>query len=211
MIKAIIFDLDGVIANTQQYHAQIESEILNRFGIKISLEEVTKRFAGVRTKDFLKSLLEEKKVDFNIDDIMTEKRQRINYVCSKELKSIPGVVDLIKAIYDAGLRLAVASASSDDFVRMVLEKLEIIKYFSIVVSADEVGKGKPNPDVFLLAAQKLLVSPEDCVVIEDSYNGMQAAKAAGMKCIGLTNDKTAPANLIISSFDEININIIKNL
>ena len=211
MIEAIIFDLDGVIADTQQYHAQIESEILNRFGVVVGPEEITKKYAGIRTEDFLKQLLADKQIDFDIKKIMAEKWQRINEICRTKLVEVPGSSFLIKTAYNSNLKLAVASASSADFVRMVLRKLKIIKYFSVVVSADEVGSGKPNPDVFLLAAGKLLVSSQNCVVIEDSLNGMMAAKAAGMKCIGLTADKQAPANLIISSFAELDINKIKSL
>lgn len=211
MIKAIIFDLDGVIADTQQHHAQIESEILNRFGVVVSPEEITKKYAGIRTEDFLKQLLAGKKVDFDIKKIMAEKWQRINEICRTKLVEVPGASSLIKTAYNSNLKLAVASASSADFVRMVLKKLKIIKYFSVFVSADEVGKGKPNPDVFLLAARKLLVSSQNCVVIEDSLNGMLAAKAAGMKCIGLTKNKKAPADLIINSFVELDINKIKSL
>lgn len=211
MTKAIIFDMDGVIADTQGYHAQIESEILNRFGVKIGPEEITKKFAGVRTEDFIKFLLAERQIAFDIKEIMQEKWRRINAVCGEKLESMPGVIDLIKSAHNAGLKLAVASASSKDFIRMVLSKLEIADYFLAVVSADEVVNGKPSPDIFLLAAQELSIQPADCVVIEDGVNGMIAAKAAGMRCLGLTNDKQAPADIVVSNFSEISIEIIINL
>ena len=211
MIQAIIFDMDGVIADTQMHHAQIESEILSQFDIMISPEEITKRFAGVRTEDFFKELLIKKQVDFDIKVLMAEKWRKINEVCNKELNSIPGVVGLIKEAVRSEIKLAVASASSHDFICMVLDKLKIKDYFSEIVSAYEVERGKPQPDIFLLAAKKLGIVPELCVVIEDGVHGMNAARAAGMKCIGLTNDKTAPADLIINNFSEINIDTIKNL
>lgn len=210
-MKAIIFDFDGVIADTQEKHAKIESAILERYGIIISPGEITKRFAGVRTEDFLRQLLETKEIKFDIKKIMEEKWERIFDECNKDLKTIPGVEAFIKKADERRIKMAVASASSKEFVQKILLKLNLSEYFEDIVSAYEVEKGKPDPDVFLLAARNLGVEPEYCLVIEDGIHGMNAAKTAGMKCIGLTGNKKASADLIVNNFFELDFDKLINL
>lgn len=212
MIKAIIFDMDGVISDTNQIHAQIESELLKLFNINISEEEIIAKYSGVRTDHFFRKLLQQNNIEHDVGELINDKHHKfISKLEQEGAKSIPGVVKLIGELQKIGFKLAVASGSEKRLVKLILEQVGVIDKFDEIISAEEVTHGKPHPDIFLLAAEKLSVSPEECVVIEDSINGMQAANAAGMKCIGLTNDKQMPADIIISSFSEISIETIKNL
>jgi HAD superfamily hydrolase (TIGR01549 family) len=110
-----------------------------------------------------------------------------------------------------GFPLAIASASIKSFINLVVKELGLENIFDVLVSSTEVAKGKPAPDIFLLAAKKLGADPENCIVIEDGIKGMEAAKNAGMKCIGLVADKNGayPADILVNSLTEIKIDYFR--
>ncbi len=213
MVKAVIFDMDGVISDTQKIHSAIESEILNRYGINLTSDQITDRYAGVRTTQFFKELLDEKKATYDLKELINEKWKKMKELSEKEVDAIPGSIEFIKDLHKNNIPLAVASSSHFDYVQTVLEKLEIIDMFQVIVSGDQVNKGKPDPESFLLAAKKINTNPEDCLVIEDGKSGMLAAKSAGMKCIGLVNDKHKdyPADILITDMHELSPQYIKTI
>ncbi|MDD2753287.1 MAG: HAD family phosphatase [Candidatus Portnoybacteria bacterium] len=213
MVKGIIFDMDGVISDTQKLHAAVEAKILNRFGVNITPEELTRKYSGVRTGEFFDVLLKQQGAAYDLDGLMKEKWGEMAKLASLGVDEIPGSVDLIKRLYEEKYPLALASASTSDYVHSVLEALKITPYFSAVVSGDMVANGKPDPESFLLAASKIGVAPQDCVVIEDGINGMEGAKRANMFCIGLVKDKNGlyPTNNLIMSLSEITSDYLKNL
>jgi HAD superfamily hydrolase (TIGR01509 family) len=199
MIKAIIFDMDGVISDTQKLHSQVESQLLARHGIKISPKEISKKYSGVRTKEFFEDLLKGKNCD--LDELIDMKWKEMKKLASLNADEIPGAIKLIKKLRNEGFVLAVASASNLDYVKTILNSLNIIPYFKTIVSGDMVSKGKPDPESFLLAAKKINLNPKECLVIEDGISGMEAAKKAGMNCIGLVSDKNRSYptfNLVLS-------------
>lgn len=214
MIKAVIFDMDGVISDSQKQHSLLESKLLARLGIKISPKEITRRFAGVRVKDFFSKLLADKGIEADIDALVLEKRQAIvDLVKDEGTDPIPGIFELIARLEKAKIKLAVGSASSLELVGVILGTLDLQENFPIRASGQEVTNGKPAPDIFLLASDRLGVDPEQCLVIEDGVSGMEAAKAANMKCVGLVEKKKGkyPADIIVTSLDEITIDLIKGL
>ena len=204
-IKAVIFDMDGVISDTQVLHSKVETELLGRYGVKITPDEITKKYSGVRTTEFFHDLLKGKSVD--IDLLLEEKWGRMINLAKISVPEIEGSINLINSLKEAGFHLAVASASRIDFIKIVLVQLGICDKFDYVVSADEVKNGKPAPDVFLLAAEKLNVKPEECIVIEDGISGMEGAKNAKMKCVGLVSDLRGeyPADILITSLNDFKI------
>lgn len=211
MVNAVIFDMDGVISDTQSLHAKAESEILKRYGVNLSPEEITKRYAGVKTSEFTKKLLDEVNQHPDIDALMKEKWDAMHELAKKEVIPINGSQQLIKELHNNNFKLAVASASSKEYVNLVLTQLGVISYFGAVVSADDVKHGKPSPEIFLLAATKIGAQPKDCLVIEDGISGMIGAKSAGMKCVGLVpnkNSKDYPADILVTNLKEI---ILDNL
>jgi len=213
MIKGIIFDMDGVISDTQKLHAQIESKLLSRFGIKLSPEEISKKYSGVRTRDFFNELLQTQKQAYNVDELMAEKWQEMRKFAAESIDPMPGAIELIKKLAAGKYPMAVASASNIDYVKTVLETLDIYSYFSALVSGDMVSKGKPDPESFLLAAIKINIAPENCLVIEDGVSGMQAAKNANMYCIGLVKnkDENYPTKNLVLSLSEINSDYLENI
>ena len=213
MINAVIFDMDGVISDTQKLHAKVESTILAGFGIHLSPEEITMRYAGVRTREFLSDLLNAQEKPYDIEALLEEKWSIMEKLAGEEVEEIPGSVALINDLRERGVPLAVASASNLAYVRTVLQKLGVFEKFQAVVTGDMVQKGKPDPESFLLAAEKLGVAPSECLVIEDGISGMEAARRASMHCIGLVEnlDKDYPTKNLVTSMKDISFSYIQTL
>ncbi len=213
MIKGVIFDMDGVISDTQKLHSKVESELLGRYGIQMTPSEITSNYSGVRTKDFFDDLLKKQDKDYDLDLLMKEKWLQMEIFAAKAIDSVSGSIELIQKLSSKGYSLAVASASNLNYVQTVLKKLGVFDHFSYIVSGDMVVKGKPNPESFLLASSKIKISPEKCLVIEDGVSGMKAAIAGGMKCIGLVKDKNKvyPTKYLITSLSEITLDYINQI
>lgn len=215
MIKAIIFDLDGVISDTEELQSSVEVGILKKYGIKMSSSEITEKYAGVSEKEWMKKVLDDCGVSVDISIVVKEKWDRLMALKKNSILPIAGAPGLINELKIQKFKLGVASASIMKFIKHVLSELQLEDKFDTITSAEEVEFGKPNPAVFLLTARRLKVQPEECVVIEDGINGMVAAKKAGMKCIGLVSkngaSRTYPADLIVNSLKELTIDQIRRL
>lgn len=213
MAKAVIFDMDGVISDTQKHHSIVESDILSKYGVTITPEEITRRYAGTRSKDMFKELLanEGKSIDC-VETMYQEKTRMMQSIGA--IEPIPGSIELITGLYQAGFPLAVGSASKTSFIDHVLSSLNIKQYFTAVVSGETLLRSKPDPEIFLVAARKIDTKPEDCVVIEDSYQGMTAAKRGNMMCIGLVSKidyDLFPTKNQVLSLKDVSVDYIRNL
>lgn len=206
MNKAIIFDMDGVISDTQSLCAVAESQALAEWGIAMSPEEISRRFAGIRSREWLAQILAENGRSLDECEPLAHRRwELVQEQVVGNIREIPGSVSLIRMLASRHIPLAVASASRRAFIDKVLSTLGITECFQVIVSTDDVARGKPDPESFLTAAARLGVEPSDCTVIEDAINGMLAAKAAGMRCIGLVSDFSLdyPADIVCGSHVEI--------
>ncbi|MDD5145243.1 MAG: HAD family phosphatase [Candidatus Pacebacteria bacterium] len=212
MIKAVIFDMDGVISDTQKLHASIEVDLLKKYGVFVTAEEITKNYNGLPDKVFFEKIFKAYNVLADIDSIRKEKWEKMMVSAPGNIFAIPGAVKIINDLRLMGLKLGVASSSSAEFVELVLSELEIKNNFDAITSTAEVKFGKPNPDIFLLAAKKLGADPKECVVIEDAISGMTAAKSAGMMCVGLIHDdRNYPADLTVTTLEDLTVEKIINL
>lgn len=198
--KAVIFDMDGVLIDSEPIHMQIEIKLLNTFGVNISKDEMS-QFIGKSNQEMWTTLIHRYNLEYSISElhqITTELKS--NYFRDEMLEPIVGVVDLLKDLKENNIKIAVASSSPIEHIQIILEKLEIIQYFQEIVSGDDVEYSKPEPDIFLLAAKRLGVEPRLCMVIEDSTHGIAAAKSAGMYCVGYANP-----NSLNQSYDMANV------
>lgn len=214
MKQAIIFDMDGVVSDTQCFHAEVESNILKRFDISISAEEITNKYAGFSDEDMFGCLFKEHGVTVDsLEAIIFEKWGLMKEIAYGRIVAIPHAIHLIHHLKEHGFKLAIASGSTLSFINYVVDSLNIRFMFDALVSTQEVKSGKPAPDIFLKAAKKLGVEPCDSVVIEDGRSGMIAARSAGMKSIGFVSDTTVewPADLLVTSLAQINISTVHNL
>lgn len=212
MIKAVIFDMDGVIIDSEPVHLELEQELFRNLGLNISHEEHL-AFVGSTSYYMWDAVKNKYNLPYTLEELVeTDRTKYLNHISSPEgsVKPIDGVNELIKELHSCGLKLAVASSSPIDVIELVIRTLKLDKYFDILVTGDYVERSKPEPDIFLYAADKLSVEPHECVVIEDSYNGVQAAKKAGMKIIGFINPNSgnqdlSSADMIINSFKSADI------
>lgn len=209
MIKAIIFDMDGVLVDSEPFHVAIEKQQFALNNLNISDEEHHK-FMGVASDLMWQKIADRHTLHLPVNELIVQNRnESIRYF--SELSGIPvmpGLIDLLEELTQKNFPMAVASSSFPEIIDLILEKTGLKKYFSVIVSSQEAGKSKPEPDVFLLAAQKLGISPEDCLVIEDSANGIKAAHSAGMTCIayqgpGANAANQREADAVVTSYEQL--------
>ncbi|QTL99388.1 beta-phosphoglucomutase [Iocasia frigidifontis] len=184
-IKAVIFDLDGVLTDTAEYHYQSWKKLAQEEGISFTRED-NEQLRGVTRRQSLEILLKGKTLpEDKMEELMVKKneyyQELINNITMEDL--IPGVEELLNQLQEDGYKLAVASASRN--ARTVIENLEIGKKFQLIADGYSVKNNKPAPDLFLYAAEELEVEPEECIVIEDAESGIEAALAAGMHTVGI--------------------------
>lgn len=207
--KAVIFDMDGVISDTQKVHSLVDSELAKEFGVNISPEEITENYSGVMARIMFPEIFKKyNRILPDLESLIREKERRIDNLVDSNVFWVDGTKEFIEKLYKIDIPLSVASASHKSFIQSVLSELGISDKFIAIASAKEVLKGKPDPDLFLLAAERMNIDPEDCLVIEDGINGMVAAKKANMQCVALIrNDirKDYPADIVVSDLRNLNI------
>jgi HAD superfamily hydrolase (TIGR01509 family) len=211
MLKAVIFDMDGVIIDSEPTHMKLENEAYKKLGIDVSTDE-HHSFVGTTSYYMWEVLKNKYNLNQTLEELVDYDRNiYFKYLVSDECEIIliDGVKELIKNLYENGVKLAIASSSPLNVIEAIAKKFKIEQYFEAFVTGDFVKKSKPEPDIFIYASEKLGVSPRNCVVIEDSHNGVLAAKKAGMKCVGINSDPEGSqdismADLVINSFKEVN-------
>ncbi len=214
MIKACIFDLDGVIVDTAHYHFLAWQKLATELGVKFTLED-NERLKGVSRMESLaiilslgnltvsdheRNALAEKKNNWFVDYINTMKPEEI----------FPGVRDLIKEMKVAGQKIALASSSKN--ARTVIKKIRIENDFDAIVDGTMIHNTKPDPEIFVLAASMLKIAPRECLVFEDAEAGVEAALAAKMKCIGIGSAKQlGKANVVIPRTADFKMELLHTL
>lgn len=211
-MKAVIFDMDGVLVDSQPYHFKADIDTMASYGV-IKDQKFYESYAGTLTADRMRTLRDMFGLDVSVEE-MTVKREKmiLDIMARENIVPVPGIPEFLKGIKEKGLKTAVASSSGYELINLILDRLKIAEYFDSVTSGNDVKRGKPSPDVFLLAAQRINTSPADCLVVEDSENGVNAAKAAGMRALGYINPTSGKqcldrADVITDDFRKINIDM----
>lgn len=218
MLRAVIFDMDGVLIDSEPEHLRIHEKMLESLGIEPSSLDHSK-YIGVTTNYKWSDIKSRYDLSYSVQELVDiNRRNYFEYITSKDtiIEAIHGVDELVKNIHSDGLKLAVASSSPIDVVKTVVKGIGLEKYFNVLVSGDFVKRSKPEPDIFLYAAEKLEINPENCLVVEDSHNGSIAAKRAEMKCVGYKNINSgnqdiSSADLIVDSFNKVQLDELKKL
>jgi len=212
--KSVIWDMDGVIADTAPYHLSAWQEVFQGKGVKFTEENFRHSF-GQRNDTIIRKTLGEETSQEEIDAISGEKEASFRHRIRRNLKPLPGVIKLITSLEKHGFKLALASSAPVENIQLLSAGLGIENRFQIIISDKDVTEGKPSPQGFLLAAQRLGVEPKNCIVIEDSVAGVAAAKTAGMHCLAITNTHPRPslkgADLIVDTLEGVSINDIEGL
>jgi len=209
MERIVIFDMDGVLVNTEPLHYQLWKQVFAEQGVALDFE-IYKGCIGANGKRLMELVLTHYGLDFRSDRSLFEryyqlKEENLRY---GEIPRIEGVAETLGALQKRGYRMAVASSSTQEYIELCTDRVGIAHFFDVRFSAEHVKNTKPAPDVFLAAAQLMDTPPERCVVVEDSRNGTLAAKAAGMSCIGFVNPDSggqdlSAADVLIHRFDEL--------
>ena len=201
---AALFDLDGVLVDTAEYHYLAWKQLADRIGVAFDRKK-NERLRGVPRMASLAILLEElPQKPENLTELADEKNRRYLEMIQKITPAdlFPGVRQLLDTLRDNHIRIGLGSASKN--ARTVLNQLDIASYFEAIVDGSEVEHPKPSPDVFLRGAELIGIPPAQCVVIEDALAGIESAKAAGMYAIGITRDQPLPgADLCVKTPTEI--------
>jgi beta-phosphoglucomutase len=203
-IEACIFDLDGVVVDTAKYHFIAWRALANELGFEFTHND-NERLKGVSRMASLEILLEIGGLQFSDQEklAMAEKKNAlyVNYIGKMTHEEIlPGVKEFLRELKSEGIRIALGSASKN--APMILERIQLSEMFDAIVDGNSLTEAKPNPEVFLKGAEKLGVDPANCVVFEDAIAGIEAARNAGMRCVGIGEPETlGMADLVISGFE----------
>ncbi len=210
----VIFDMDGVLADTGQIHFESWVKLGKEIGVEFTREFFELCF-GQQSSDIIHKLVGLEVDTVVIDEWADRKENYYREMVKDKLKPLPGVINLIKDLKLAGFKLSVGSSGPPENVELLLTTLKIKKYFDVIITAAEVKRGKPEPEVFLIAANLLKINPKNCIVIEDAPVGIEAANKAGMISIALTTThnrkELREANLIVSNLSNISVNDIIHL
>lgn len=214
-MEAVIFDMDGVIIDSEYAYFESEYETLKEAGVE-ETKEYFHKFMGtspvVVWQDAVSRFNLPETPDY-YEQVASEKRKEI--VLRDGVQTIPNCKQTIKQLFDLGYDLAVASSSPKQEIISNLRSINVLKYFKTLVSGEEMNHSKPSPDIYLEAAKRLSINPEKCIGIEDSFNGIQSVKNAGMFCIAYSDPNYKVkgheiADVSITRIDEvINLDIIK--
>ncbi|HON51663.1 MAG TPA: beta-phosphoglucomutase, partial [Bacteroidales bacterium] len=211
-IEACIFDMDGVLVSTEIYHYKAWKRLADSIGISID-EHFNEQLKGVSRAVCIDLILAHgnvKKTQIEKEQLAAQKNQwfleYIEHISPQDV--FPGVIEFLTDLRANGFKMAIGSASKN--APLLLEKMQIAHYFDAIVDGNTIEKAKPNPEVFLKGAQQLGIAPSACVVFEDALSGVQAAKSAGMYCIGVgSKEHLTLADECISSFTEMTVERIK--
>ena len=186
-VRAVLFDMDGVIVDTEPIYFASNRALFRQLGFTVT-ESGYAQFVGLEAEKMWAQLKTEHHLSQPVDELVRMEADGMAAALrAAELHPMPGLPALLGRIRAHGARIGLASSSAHPVIRIILEQLGLQNTFETVVSGDDVEHGKPAPDIFLLAAARLGVEPGNCLVIEDSANGVRAAKAAGMPCVGFRN------------------------
>jgi len=214
VITTVVFDMDGVIVDTEQVWDDVREQLSHEWGGTYTVE-AQRAMMGMSSTEWARYLHDAVGLPQAPDVINAEVVRRMLDRYRDDLPVVPGAVDAVRRMHDSGFMLAVASSSNRPLIDAVLAGTGLAPLFAVTVSSEEVARGKPAPDVYLEAARRLRIDPAACVAIEDSANGIRSAHAARMRVVALPNPHYPPAvealglaDVVLSSLDDLSVAVV---
>jgi beta-phosphoglucomutase len=215
---AVIWDVDGTLVDTAEMHFAAWVELCRGLGRDFTRADFAATF-GRRNPEIMRHLFGDRFDDAAISDLGYRKEELYRAAARKRVSLLPGVRELLEGLHAAGFRQAIGSSAPRANVDLILELTGSARYFDAISSSEDTQRGKPDPQVFLVAAEKLGVPPRRCVVLEDAVAGVEAAKAGGMKCVGVTfvghhpdaSLRRAGADLVVKALAEVSVEAVRRL
>jgi beta-phosphoglucomutase len=212
-LRAVIWDLDGVIIDSAEEHRQAWQRLAREEGIRFSDADFWATF-GKRNDDII-AVIWGPQAPERVQALANRKEAYFRDLIRKTAAPLPGSIELLQGLHEAGFLQALASSAPIENIQLISEVLGLRQYFTALVSGETVAHGKPAPDIFLKAAKELGIDPGQCLVIEDAVAGVQAAHAAGMRCIAVAGNRDLPglreAELMVKSLREVDVARVRSL
>jgi HAD superfamily hydrolase (TIGR01509 family) len=213
-LEAVLFDMDGVIVDSEPLWSEAEKQLLARRNLRYS-PSLKSAMMGRDAKGAVNYLIEHYRLAESVGELIEERNQLIAEFFKEQLKAIPGALEMVRSVMAAGIMTGLVSSSPKTLVELALEKLNVTMLFDLILSGDQVVRGKPAADIYLTAAKKLAVKPEYCLVIEDAPHGVAAAKGAGMCCLAISTsvglEELALADKVVRGFAEVDLASLQQL
>lgn len=221
MIKAVIFDMDGTIVDSEPIYERTNKKIYQEYGLDLT-EKDYERHMGSNLKDIWRDILEryqvkEEYAHYKIEDFMEEHIHSSYQALAEadDLELMPGIKEWFNFLKDHGYQMIIASSSYEPVVEYIYQRFNLDQYMAGYVDGNAIENGKPAPDIFLKAAEKLNLEPQECVIIEDSENGVIGAQRAGAKVVGFNRAQSesqdlSKADLVIEEYNQENLQKILN-
>ncbi|WP_026462369.1 HAD family hydrolase [Adhaeribacter aquaticus] len=212
---AVLFDMDGVIIDSNPYHKSAWVEFCKIHQIDIKEEELGKNIYGKTNKDALKNILGKELSAEESDKLGEEKEALYRDLHGPEMVPVKGLINFLEELKKNNVATAVATNAPTSNVDFILHKIGVRHYFDAIIDAKQVKKGKPDPEIYLKAAEMVNISSDRCIVMEDSTTGVEAGLKANMKVVGITTTHTAEelshTHLVINDFDELSVDKLADL
>jgi beta-phosphoglucomutase family hydrolase len=215
MIEAVIFDMDGVIVDNNQYHVLSWGSFFEKYNKKLDERDLKKWIFGRTNVETIKHVFGEGISEEDIYRLVGEKEELYRQIYLKKITQTKGLIDFLKNLKSQNIKIGLGTSAPRENVNFVLDTLDIRRYFDIIIDAEIVKRGKPYPDVYLAVARGLGVNTSKCVVFEDSISGIEAACNAGMFVIGVTttlkNHEMEKAQYFVNDFEDLNFDKIRTI
>ena len=207
-IHAVVFDLDGLLVDSEPVQIEAWRDFLGRYGRELD-QALLNRLYGLRVWDTARVLIEELGLDLSVDEVVEQRDSRFFELLPGRLHAMPGASEVVRSLSDMRVRLGLATSGHRRYVDVVLDALDLQGMFEIEVTGDMVERGKPSPDIYLSAAERLTLASSVCLALEDAPNGIASAKSAGMWCLAVPNHMTASiegfdrADAVLESLNDV--------
>ncbi len=215
MLKVIIFDMNGVIINDEKFHLESWKVFCKKYNFKLSDQEFKDKTMGRTDKETFEYLFGKKLTSEEVNKYGDERDKIARNLVEGKLKLTRGLMNFLEELKNENIRLAIATSSRKNYMNFIVDTFDIRKYFDYIITAEDIFNGKPDPEIYLKAASLLNISPQECLVFEDSLSGIRAAKTAGMKVVGITTTHSKKelnlADKVIDNFFKISLSDLKSL